>query len=58
MEEEVVKLYNSYTDEEATPLECILFFKKLVQPRGYCTQEELKKLISDYIDFNVIGGIV
>jgi hypothetical protein len=55
--EEQVNLYNTYTDDEATPMECIIMFKKLIRPKGCFSQEELKEIICDWIDYNVINTI-
>ena len=48
-------LCNNCTPED--PESCLIAFKKIIMPRGYCDASDLKKLVCNWIDDNLIHAI-
>lgn len=51
------ELDNYVKEEELTEYDLIMMLKRLLNPRGYVTPDELKKLICDWIDLNITNMV-
>lgn len=55
--EDTILDYLGYPEGTEIPMDCLKKFKELVSPRTYCDKEDLKKLVCDWLDYNMTHAI-
>lgn len=55
--EDAMLVYLQYPEEITEPMNCLKKFRDIVSPRKYCDKEDLKKLVCEWIDYNMTHAL-